>query len=652
MKKITKQIKASGIMLACLCASQTMGYAKETPVFYMEPVIVTANRTLQTLTEAKADVSVITRKEIEKNHITNPEQALRRLPGIQFLNYGYNGRNANVSRLRLNGSANIVVLVDGVKVNDFRGDGENGSFFASQINGMDNIEQIDVLRGAAGMQYGSGAQGGVINIITREITDNKTSLDFSGGEFGKKKMSIYNQGKNGKTGYSVYYVKNKTGDMVDGDGQTVKGNNTVRSYGMKMQYDFSKSHNISIAYDDFYTHYDGYDPIYTTPYMGHFRKESMTFKHAARFKDRWKHRFTYRHNKETNHYVQTASTGDFVPPWSYTYDIFNEQLSYVSDKHTFVFGIDYNKGKDNLLTKVRVFDGKKVLYEKNVHRKMENFSIFAQEDWRITDEWLLSLGVRHDRPYGDDYVEKMEPYTSYSYKIGYDFTPKDSIYASYNDFYIFPSMAQKFNPRFGNAHLEPGYGHTNSFGYNRKFSNNHILMFNWFRTKSEKYIGYVPAGSDYWDGKYENISNALSRGWNLQWQNQWNDHWASRLGFSHIYIYAEGDTITRGYYPKNMLTFAVNYSNKKWNLGLDGFYFDRYINPEEPNEGGWPERKFSVWNINATYEANKNTAVYINVDNIFNKLWAEHTHVIWGGGPRAWYSQPGRCISFGVKYTF
>ncbi len=648
----SRKAKLSAALLLPLCGFQGNVLAEDSQVVYLEPVVVTANRTLQGLMEAKSDISVVTRKEIERTHPANLEQALRRLPGIQFLNYGFNGLNANVSRLRLNGSANVLVLVDGVKINDFRGDKEGGSFFASQINNIENIEQVEVLRGSAGMQYGSSAQGGVINIITRKIDGTSTVLDFSGGNFGKKKMNIRTQARNGAFGYSLYCDKSQSGDMVDGAGQKWEGNNDVRSYGVKTEYEFAGGQRISLGYDDFYTHYHGYDPIYTTPYFGNFRKKNLTFQHTASIGNRWQHRFVYRWADETNHYVQTADSGDYVPPWSYAYHIFNEQLTYRSPQHTLVMGIDYNYGRDHLLTNVWVDGENGIQQKKQVRREMKNISVYAQDDWQITDRLSASLGVRYDKPLSDQYVEDVEPYTSYSYKVGYDITPNDSLFVSYNDFYIFPSMGQKYNPDYGNANLEPAYGHTVNVGYNRKFSENNLLTFNWFRTKSERSIGYIPDAADPKKGHYENISDALNRGWNLQWLNQWNQYWTGRIGFSHVYIYADGDTIMRGYYPKNMLTFGINYTNKKWNAGVDGFYFDRYVNPEEPNEGGWPDRKYTIWNLMVSYQANPETSVYMRIDNLFDTLWAEHTHAIWGGGPKAWYSQPGRSINLGVRYTF
>ena len=176
MKSINKK-KLSAAVLSCIaamsiCGSVWAGEAAyiaapaEEMEFTLDTMIVTAGRIPTKITDAKADVSVVTRKEIEQMHMTNVEEALRTVPGVQFLNYGSTGLNANVSGIRINGSKEVVILVDGVRVSDFQGN-KSGNVYASLTNNMDNIERIEVVRGSAGSLYGSAAKGGVINIITR-----------------------------------------------------------------------------------------------------------------------------------------------------------------------------------------------------------------------------------------------------------------------------------------------------------------------------------------------------------------------------------------------------------------------------------------------------------------------------------------------------
>lgn len=93
--------------------------ADAAPVYSLDTVVVTANRTPQKITETNADISVVTRQEIETMHVQNIEEALRMVPGVHVMSYGASNIQANANSIRINGSTNIVVLVDGVRVSDF-----------------------------------------------------------------------------------------------------------------------------------------------------------------------------------------------------------------------------------------------------------------------------------------------------------------------------------------------------------------------------------------------------------------------------------------------------------------------------------------------------------------------------------------------------
>jgi vitamin B12 transporter len=97
-----------------------------TATYELAPIVVTANRVPEKLVDTKADISVVTRKQIENLHLQTVEDTLREVPGTQFLNYGSNGLNANLSGIRINGSKDVVILIDGVRITDFQGANNSG----------------------------------------------------------------------------------------------------------------------------------------------------------------------------------------------------------------------------------------------------------------------------------------------------------------------------------------------------------------------------------------------------------------------------------------------------------------------------------------------------------------------------------------------
>lgn len=630
-------------------AKEKTASADRTQNIVLEPIVVTASRIPEPITEAKADISIVSREQIEKMHMATVEEALRTVPGVQFLNYGANGLNANLSGLRINGSKDIVVLVDGVRINDFQGANNSGYMYASQLSNMDNIERIEVLRGSAGTVYGSGARGGVINIITREIEENKTTVDLSAGGFGKTSYKANTQGKHDALAWNVYYNKNANGDTKDGSGKTWKGHNDMENVGVKFVYDLSKTQKITASYDSTKASYSGTDFIYNNDYDGDYSSKAFTLRHDWKISPQWTHMLTYRKSDIRGTYGQLYHNAQ--APYHFkrdnSYEFLSEQLRYELPHNDLIFGVDYSKGTDNALRPIGWDpDTGDRLYG---HKSMRNFSYYIQDTWEFVPHVYLTGGLRYDRPSGDVGAKRAQigSHTSKSYKLSWDITDRDTIYMGRSDFYILPSIEQLTDPQYGNGDLLPAEGRTTSVGYNRTFKDHSILTVNWFTTKSARTIGYSSSG------QYQNYDNAVARGWNAQYITQWGKHWTGHVGWAHLFWDANGDNFAMGYYPKDELTFGVSYSYAKVNAGLEGFYFMRQVNPMYADQKGWPADNYGVYNLSVNYSPEKDMTFYLKVDNIFDKLYAEHTNVIhMGGRPGQWYSMPGRSLVIGMQMRF
>ena len=111
--------------------------------------------------EVGSSVTVVTGRELRDRQIRTAADALQSLPGVHV---SRNSTAASVTEVRIRGAENnhTLVLIDGVPAND----PTNGSYDFSDLSVVD-IERIEVIRGAPSVIYGSGAVGGVINILTR-----------------------------------------------------------------------------------------------------------------------------------------------------------------------------------------------------------------------------------------------------------------------------------------------------------------------------------------------------------------------------------------------------------------------------------------------------------------------------------------------------
>ncbi len=162
----------------------------------LEPVVVTATRIETPLKEVTISISVITAKDIEEQHAVTVLDVLRNVPGLDVIQTGSRGNSTSVF-IRGSESDQVLVLVDGVEVNSTT----QGSFNFAHLT-TENVERIEVLRGAGGTLYGSKAIGGVINIITKAGKGNtEVSISSEGGNGHTHRQVLALKGGTEKVGY-------------------------------------------------------------------------------------------------------------------------------------------------------------------------------------------------------------------------------------------------------------------------------------------------------------------------------------------------------------------------------------------------------------------------------------------------------------------
>ncbi len=149
---------------------------EEVKAFDLGQVVVTATKTEKRVEDAPGSVTVISREEIERRNIKTMDEALSELKGI-FVKRGKGLMDATTSvRMRgFSGDEYTLILLDGQPLND----GYTGGLEWGMMP-VDNIERIEVIRGASSALYGGNAMGGVINIITK--TPEKLEVSATGGD--------------------------------------------------------------------------------------------------------------------------------------------------------------------------------------------------------------------------------------------------------------------------------------------------------------------------------------------------------------------------------------------------------------------------------------------------------------------------------------
>ena len=135
-------------------------------------VVISPNKTEQPISQVNSAVEVITGEEMEAKKLKTVVDALRLAQGVAVFSNGGPGGLAEV-RMRGAFARHTLVLIDGAIANS----PTSGTFNFANLT-TENIERMEILRGAQGMMYGSDAMGGVVNIITKRGRGTPTASAF------------------------------------------------------------------------------------------------------------------------------------------------------------------------------------------------------------------------------------------------------------------------------------------------------------------------------------------------------------------------------------------------------------------------------------------------------------------------------------------
>jgi outer membrane cobalamin receptor len=141
-----------------------------------ESVLVSAAQVDIPLSTTSSSVTVLTGDELEALQVPNLPDALRMVPGLTIVSSG--GLGALTSTFPRGGESDYsLVFVDGVQANAF-----GGGFDFAHVP-LNNIERIEIVRGAQSALYGSNAIGSVVRIVTKRGGGPAGSAFFEGGSF-------------------------------------------------------------------------------------------------------------------------------------------------------------------------------------------------------------------------------------------------------------------------------------------------------------------------------------------------------------------------------------------------------------------------------------------------------------------------------------
>ena len=640
MKKTLFSKKALLAAIACTtfyAATTPQVWAEEVKDEYnMDGVVVTASKIEEEPFKAPANVDVVTRAMIEANHYINISEALKNVPGVTIQSYGTGGENYSSNQIYINGTSNVVFLIDGMRVNT------NGiissRFEPSTMVNMDNVERIEILKGSASTLYGSDAAGGVVNIITKKLgkAEQKTTISMMSGSFNTSQYGVMNSGRNKEDLYWLISAqKDLSGNFKDGNNNTIQKGLNSKTIDLKLGKDFDKDTAVEVNFENYNSNYERPSTgglKTTTRLKGNKDNTRVGLSYKNRISDKAVNQLSV--FKNVTDLVDDSEAKSYL--WSMRMETtgFSDQLTYEYDKHTLIGGFDFYQDK------VKRYVGMPSVEGKNI----TNQSLYLKDAWYMNDKITVTTGLRSD--YHSDFGRHNTP----SAVLSYQPDEKTNYYVSYKEFFVAPGISQLYYHdaygNTGNPNLKPEEGNTVEFGIKHKFDKSLNANFNIYRRKANNMIIFA-------NQTYENTGKESTRGWNINIDKTFNENLSTNIGYTYIYIDPTKSILNPnrdGYLPRGQWNISTNYQKDKFDMVLNG----RGIVNRDGRKSQTTADEFKtfwVWDAAFNYQIQDNAKVFLKVNNIFDKFYTDQCYNMDPNSATGWYSAPGRNIQVGIKYT-
>lgn len=572
----------------------------------------------------QSNTTVITAENMEAHQDTTVQQALQRVTGVT-VNEMVPGISSYV---KLNGDDRVLILVDGQSLANAQGSGYGrGSVDLASLPGIGAIDHIEVTKGSGSVRYGSGAVGGVINIVTKKGDRRESSLDAYTGSWGMHGYTLTDSSRAGATSWLVSgsleqreYYAFPHGANTDHS----RGDISKKSLSLRLDQDLTDQTSLTVKayHQDYHGHGSTYKanpagwyltankPIdrlvndYSVTY--HFKKQTAQPGFLCYFND-------YQRTYWSNHYFTRTQGLEWQDNW---------QL----DSHQHVTaGAEWTEDMGTN-------------YEAHYIDKKRHNQAFYAEDALTFGKFTVTPGLRWDR--NSTFGSHQTPRLAMNYKANDAF----NVYASWGRVFSPPRLNDQFYMTTsrgkitsqGNENLQPEEGYTETLGFQYQAGPKTVLEGSVFHSNLQHVIRWNRAVMPH---EAENLDEEDKRGFELTWKQKVNDKWDYEGGYSYIRTKVDkgaGLTFDTTYNQPNGYHAGIHYHSGKWQAGAD------MTAGTGRNDTYYRNNSYVVWNVSASYSPDAATTMYVKVNNLNDEAYDLYHN----------YPAAGRNWQVGVKKKF
>jgi outer membrane receptor for ferrienterochelin and colicins len=592
----------------------------------LNEVVVTGTKSEKALKDVPIITQVISARKMLQLGITNVTDALQKMvPGLNVSHFG------TLTSVTLQGmdAKYILFLIDGERIA-----GEvNGDIDYSMLN-LENIDRIEVIKGASSSLYGSNAIGGVINIITKKINEPFDAKFYS-------RYSKYNElYTGGSIGFKQGIIGSRTSfNYSHTDGYDITPEtphdwtqNPYNSFSINQKFEITPSSRLSLV--PYFTYYQfergnvsarpAHD-LYIDLNAGlkgqyYFGKNSIDFSY---YRDRYN---TYDVLELLDDKRDTASY-DFIQT------VRTQGNFHLTDKNNLTAGLEYNYER---LFSTRVAGGLK---------SADEAVFYVQEDIRFGERWDLVAGMRasHHSNYGFNAAPKIsvmfkQGFLNFRASAGTGFRSPalKELYFNFDHFGEFYVI--------GNPQLKPESSKyiSGSVEFSKPWNNSSVTV---YRNGLSNMITnrWLPDTVQLIQ-QYENVSSASVNGIDfISKQKIFNGFWLS-AGYSYVRSHDNETQLQLYGTTKHSGNIAADYNFRKKDYSFTAQVYCKLMGEkfyEITTDGTSRDRPYADWRITISQEY-KWLRISVGLDDVFNVVIPQNIDFI----------SPGRRFFVGMNIDF
>jgi tonB-dependent receptor len=590
------------VLITSLCFGEAQSiFAEENfDEYTLDTMLVTATRTEKRDVDVPASTEIITYEDIVDSGSVNAMEAVSKMLGVDYNTYlpGGSAQTSMTNEINVRGfSYGTLILVNGNPIN------LNNTYVIDAIP-AEAIERIEVVKGGGSVLYGSEAQSGVINIITKKKVSNKVRVGF-----GNYKQQQYNVAV-GNDKLKINYDLKKWGYVKEARYTAANTYTNLKE---------SSNENIGIGYnfnDQLSFEYNHLDTEVSYESLKKDRLNSFT--DSSNKQDLIQ--LNYNGNKTKGHAWFNKTKLDYAG--SSARNLFENES----------FGADLQQNIElnnkSLLTvggvyKREVYNSKLKKGKPSIGKKARNqMGLFAQLDYKFNDKDNVIIGGRGTWTSSESNGQSYDNFSTSAQYI-HKFDQDKSFYVSVAESFVMPSFKQMFPSSWvetkPNPDLKPQEGINYEMGY-KEISGNHAWKVALFHMDIKDNISATLNKDDTYEYSNQDFKNT---GFEASLRVDASEKFDYDLGLLvHNPKYKWDTDIRNGWhnkFGKYQITGGVGYKIDKFRAKLTGSYIgDRYSSPSTMSYS-YKLKPYFLTSLTATYSPDNNSEVSLLINNLLNR---------------------------------